>query len=57
MKAIRRVLTERWYAWQDARELAKSDPNINLYPAAGGSVYSPSTTEVDYVDMPESAKA
>ena len=30
MRAIKHVLTERWYAWEDARKLAKRDPGVNL---------------------------
>ena len=39
MRAIRHVLTERFYTWEDAVELAKSDPEINL--AGQGSAYTP----------------
>ncbi|KAI1386191.1 MRP-L47-domain-containing protein [Hypoxylon trugodes] len=30
MKAIKHTLTERYYLWEDARELAATDPEINL---------------------------
>lgn len=39
MRAIRHVLTERFYTWEDAVELAKTDPEINL--AGTGSAYTP----------------
>lgn len=39
MRAIRHVLTERFYTWEDAVELAKTDPEINL--AGQGSAYTP----------------
>ncbi|KAF8429532.1 50S ribosomal protein L4 [Tirmania nivea] len=29
-RAIKHVLTERYYAWQEAKELAKLDPQVNL---------------------------
>lgn len=38
MKRIRHVLTERYYTWEDARELAELDPEINL---AGGGKNGP----------------
>jgi hypothetical protein len=28
MGNIKQVLRERWYAWEDARKLAKSDPSV-----------------------------
>ncbi|KAI1816905.1 mitochondrial 39-S ribosomal protein L47 (MRP-L47)-domain-containing protein [Poronia punctata] len=30
MRSIRHALTERWYAWEDARKLAETDPEIDL---------------------------
>ncbi|KAK0714637.1 mitochondrial 39-S ribosomal protein L47 (MRP-L47)-domain-containing protein [Lasiosphaeris hirsuta] len=38
-KAIKHVLTERFYAWEDAVELAKSDPEINL--SGDGPAFTP----------------
>jgi large subunit ribosomal protein L47 len=32
-RAIKHVLTERWYAWEDARLLAEGDASVSLYPA------------------------
>ncbi|KAB5572365.1 mitochondrial 39-S ribosomal protein L47 (MRP-L47)-domain-containing protein [Coniochaeta sp. 2T2.1] len=40
MKAIRHVLTERYYVWEDAVELAKKDPEINL-SGGEGQIYTP----------------
>ena len=40
MKAIKHVLTERFYLWEDAYELAGSDKEINLN--GQGDIYSPS---------------
>ncbi|KAF4555515.1 putative mitochondrial 39-S ribosomal protein L47 [Elsinoe fawcettii] len=34
MRAIKHTLTERWYSWQNAREIAKQDPDIRLEPGA-----------------------
>ena len=28
MRAIKHVLTERWYSWEDARKLAAEDPQL-----------------------------
>lgn len=39
MKAIKHVLTERYYLWEDAYELAREDRDINL--SGEGDVYSP----------------
>lgn len=39
MRAIRHVLTERFYAWEDARKLAEQDPEINL--SGKGPIYTP----------------
>ncbi|RDL33657.1 54S ribosomal protein L4, mitochondrial [Venustampulla echinocandica] len=39
MRAIKQALTERYYSWSDAEELAKTDPEINL--SGEGSVYTP----------------
>jgi large subunit ribosomal protein L47 len=50
MKAIRHVLTERYYVWEDAVELAKEDPEINL--SGEGQVYTPQEFLVEE-DQPE----
>jgi len=47
MRSIKHALTERWYAWEDARKLAESDPEIDL-----DNVQSPFTPK-DYLE-PES---
>lgn len=31
MKAIKHALTERWYAWDNARNAAMEDDEINMY--------------------------
>ena len=31
MKAIKHTLTERWYAWDNARVEAMNDEEINMY--------------------------
>ncbi|EEY18268.1 50S ribosomal protein L4 [Verticillium alfalfae VaMs.102] len=40
MQGIKHVLTERYYLWEDARELAKTDPEIDL--SGNGEAYQPS---------------
>jgi hypothetical protein len=47
MRNIRHVLTERYYAWEDARKLAESDPEINL---AGGGKNGPVFTPSEYFE-------
>ena len=44
MRAIKHVLTERYYAWQEASKLARSDPEVNL--TGEGPVLIPSDFEV-----------
>ncbi|KAL8382725.1 hypothetical protein RB595_006490 [Gaeumannomyces hyphopodioides] len=41
MKSIKHVLTERYYAWEDAVKLAKEDPEINM--SGEGPMYTPSS--------------
>lgn len=43
MSAIKTVLTERWYAWENARVEAMEDPEVDLYadPEQGQSAYRP----------------
>ncbi|KAJ0388304.1 hypothetical protein COL922a_000567 [Colletotrichum nupharicola] len=40
MRAIKHVLTERYYVWEDARKLAAEDPEINLWAEEGEPAYS-----------------
>lgn len=41
MKRIKFVLTERWYAWEDARWDAMADPSIDMYAEDGQNPYDP----------------
>lgn len=50
MRAIKHALTERFYTWQDAVEVAKSDPEINL-DGGEGQVYNPSAYEEGYDEV------
>ncbi|KAH7189422.1 mitochondrial 39-S ribosomal protein L47 (MRP-L47)-domain-containing protein [Fusarium flagelliforme] len=45
-RAIKHVLTERYYTWQDAVEVATNDPEIN-FEGGEGNVYTPSAYEDD----------
>ena len=49
MQGIKHVLTERWYAWEDAVELAKADPEVNM--SGEGSAYTPK----DYLESDDPA--
>lgn len=54
-RAIKHALTERMYTWQDAIQVAMSDPEINL-EGGEGQVYTPSAYEDEY-DGEDWAKA
>jgi large subunit ribosomal protein L47 len=49
MKSIKHTLTERWYAWENARQAAMEDQEVNLYANAnrGESAYQPKEPELD----------
>jgi large subunit ribosomal protein L47 len=47
-RAIKHVLTERYYAWKDAKLLAEKDPEVNL--SGTGPVYVPAGFELELVD-------
>lgn len=47
MGAIRHALTERYYTWEDATEVARSDPEIDLN-AGEGQAYNPSAYEDEF---------
>lgn len=47
MRSIKHALTERYYTWQEAVDVAMSDPEIDLH-ADDGQVYKPSTYEEDF---------
>ena len=38
-RAIKQVLTERFYSWRDAESIAKDDPEVNL--SGDGPAYIP----------------
>jgi large subunit ribosomal protein L47 len=39
-RAIKQVLTERYYSWRDAEVIARDDPEIDL--SGNGPVFTPS---------------
>ncbi len=43
-RAVKQVLTERFYSWRDAEAVAKNDPEINL--SGSGPLYQP----VDFIE-------
>jgi large subunit ribosomal protein L47 len=47
MRGIKQVLTERYYSWRDAEEIAKSDPEINL--SGDGPLFTPADLQDDVV--------
>lgn len=49
-RAIKQVLTERYYSWKDAEEVAKTDPEINL--SGRGPIYQPT----DFIEEEPSAE-
>lgn len=51
MRAIKHTLTERFYTWQEAAEVAKSDPEIDL-EAEDGQAYRPAAYEDDAMSEP-----
>lgn len=47
MQSIKHTLTERWYAWEDARKVAANDPEVNLDATERGvPTYAPQVLEV-----------
>lgn len=46
MRSIKHALTERYYTWQDAVDVAMADPEIDMH-AEDGQVYKPSAYEED----------
>lgn len=51
MAAIRHTLTERWYSWENARQAAMEDEEVDLYADSekGGQAYLPREVEVGEV--------
>ncbi|KAH0555996.1 54S ribosomal protein L4 mitochondrial [Trichoglossum hirsutum] len=43
-RAIKQVLTERWYSWEDARKIARADSEVDL--SGNGPAYKPQDLEV-----------
>ena len=49
MASIKHTLTERWYAWENARQVAMEDEEVNLYADSdrGEQAYLPKEPELD----------
>lgn len=45
-QCIKHVLTERWYAWEDAWKVARRDPEVDLTVEPGASAYKALMHEV-----------
>ncbi len=45
-QSIKHVLTERWYAWEDAWKVAEKDSEVDLTAEPGNSAYKPIMHEV-----------
>ncbi|KAI9746195.1 MAG: 54S ribosomal protein L4 mitochondrial [Claussenomyces sp. TS43310] len=55
-RAIKQVLTERYYSWDEARKLARSDPEVDL--SGEGLAYMPSNFEEgDGLEVAETPQA
>ncbi|KFY07607.1 hypothetical protein V492_06988 [Pseudogymnoascus sp. VKM F-4246] len=55
-RAIKQVLTERYYSWEDARKLAASDPEVDL--SGEGPAHTPSLDAFELEDLtPEQLEA
>jgi large subunit ribosomal protein L47 len=52
-RAIKQVLTERYYSWQDAETIAKNDPEVDL--SGKGPTYNPTDFIDEYVPEEEAA--
>ena len=50
-RAIKQVLTERYYSWQDAEVIAKNDPEVDL--SGEGPTYAPTDFVEKYVPEEE----
>ena len=48
MRSIKHALTERFYVWEDAVNIARDDPEINMN--GEGEAYTPGTYEDEYID-------
>lgn len=54
-RAIKQVLTERYYSWQDAEAIAKNDPEVNL--SGEGPTYNPTDFVDEYIAEEEALES
>lgn len=52
MRAIRHALIKRWYGWEDARKVARDDPEVDL--SGEGPAYRPRVDE-NYMESEEAS--
>ena len=55
-KAIKTALTERWYAWEDARLVAERDPEVDLHANLETPAYKPKSLFAENSQSPSQAK-
>jgi large subunit ribosomal protein L47 len=53
-RAIKQVLTERYYSWDEARNLARDDPEVDL--SGEGLAYTPSEDAFEEAEIEELEK-
>ncbi|KAH0543440.1 54S ribosomal protein L4 mitochondrial [Glutinoglossum americanum] len=53
-RAIKQVLTERWYSWEDARKTARIDSEVDL--SGNGPAYTPRDLEDDVLEERKGAE-
>ncbi|KAL9010652.1 MAG: hypothetical protein Q9180_009272, partial [Flavoplaca navasiana] len=51
-KAIKHALTERYYAFEDARRVAVVDPEVDLEAEPGTQAYTPIYSDVSLSNLP-----
>ncbi|KAI9774671.1 MAG: 54S ribosomal protein L4 mitochondrial [Geoglossum simile] len=54
-RSIKHVLTERWYSWEDARKIARTDSEVDL--SGDGPAYTPLDLEDDVLEEPNYSSA
>ncbi|KAI9761093.1 MAG: Rab GDP dissociation inhibitor beta [Chaenotheca gracillima] len=53
-RSIKHALTERFYAWEEARKIAKNDVEVDI--SGSGPAYTPRTFEEDIEEEPQAAE-
>ncbi|MCJ1370600.1 54S ribosomal protein L4 mitochondrial [Loxospora ochrophaea] len=55
-RAIKHALTERYYAWEDARQVARKDREVNLNPKPGEPAYTPEVFDEEFFEEEQADK-